>query len=123
VLLVRLPEDGDGVRLSETTLAEIVDAIRSVYEPAAVILFGSQARGDVHARSDVDVLVIRNEEFRTGESRRREIGQLYRAVSRKCDIPKDILLFTRREFEDWRNTTNHAAAQAFQEGRVLYGQV
>lgn len=95
----------------------------AVCEPKAVILFGSHARGDTHRYSDLDLLVIRKEEFKSGESRRKELGRIYRSVSQACAIPKDILLITNKEFLDWRDMTNHMAAVAWKEGRVLYGQV
>ena len=98
-------------------------AVLAVCEPSAVILFGSYARGDVHQYSDLDLLVIRQKDFKAGESRRKELGRIYRSVSKSCAIPKDILLLTRTEFLDWRDTTNHMAALAWKEGRILYGQV
>jgi len=111
------------LRASEATFDDVVQAIRSVAEPSAIVLFGSYARGDPTDRSDIDLLVVRRQDFRSGESRRKELGRLYRAVTEKVGIPKDILLLTKREFEDWRNTTNHPASEAFREGRVLYGEV
>ncbi len=111
------------MQLTDKDLAEIVGAIRAVREPAAIVLFGSQARGDAGEHSDLDLLVVRHREFRGDESRRRELGRLYRAVADKFAIPKDILLFTPHELEEWRHTTNHAASEAVREGRVLYGQI
>lgn len=101
----------------------VVDAILAMYEPMAVILFGSYARGDAHQYSDIDLLIIRPRDFDVGESRRKELGRIYRAVSQTCEIPKDILLFTKREYLDWRHTTNHMAAAACKEGRILYGKI
>jgi predicted nucleotidyltransferase len=86
-------------------------------------LFGSYARGEATEFSDVDILVVRESEFGPGESRRQELGDLYRSVSTTCHIPKDILLFTKSEFLAWRNTTNHMVAGAWKEGRVLYGEI
>jgi predicted nucleotidyltransferase len=111
------------VRATERDLQEIVGAIRSVTEPAAIILFGSQSRGDAHESSDIDLLVVRDKAFKEGESRRLELGRLYRAVTTRTAVPKDILLFTKEEVEDWRGTTNHPIAVALREGRILYGQV
>lgn len=111
------------LRATETTFDEIVQAIRSVAEPSAVVLFGSYARGNANEQSDIDLLVVRNRDFIPGESRRKELGRLYRAVAARVGIPKDILLLTKHEFEDWRSTTNHPASEAFREGKVLYGEV
>ena len=111
------------MRATETTFDEIVQAIRSVAEPSAVVLFGSYARGNANEQSDIDLLVVRNRDFIPGESRRKELGRLYRAVAARVGIPKDILLLTKHEFEDWRSTTNHPASEAFREGKVLYGEV
>jgi predicted nucleotidyltransferase len=111
------------LRATERDFRNIVQAIRSVSDPSAIVLFGSYARGDPTDQSDIDLLVIRRRDFRPGESRRKELGYLYRAVATKIDIPKDILLLTRREFEDWKTTTNHPASEAFREGRALYGEV
>lgn len=109
--------------LTPADLSDIVAAIRSELEPAAIVLFGSYARGDATPTSDLDLLVIRKTEFRPGESRRRELGRLYRVVAKTCSVSKDILLFTRSELLDWRDTTNHVLAVALREGRVLYGEV
>ena len=111
------------MRLTDDDLEAIVDAVLAVSKPAAVILFGSHARGDFHQFSDIDLLVIRTTDFQMGESRRKELGRLYRSVSEICSTPKDIVLFTKDEFLSWRNTTNHMASLAWREGRVLYGQI
>jgi predicted nucleotidyltransferase len=111
------------LQANEATFSDVVRAIRSVAEPSAIVLFGSYARGNANDQSDIDLLVIRSRDFSQGESRRKELGRLYRAVAARVSIPKDILLLTKREFEDWRTTTNHPASEAFREGRVLYGEV
>jgi len=111
------------LRATEEILEEIVGAIRSVSEPAAIVLFGSQARGEATEDSDIDLLVVRGREFQEGESRRLELTQLYRAVTDRCRVPKDILLFTKEEVRQWRNTTNHTIARALREGQILYGDV
>jgi uncharacterized protein len=102
---------------------DIVKAVLTVMRPAAIVLVGSQARGDTHEGSDIDLLVIREQDFKPGESRRKELGSLYRAVAKTCELPKDILLFTKSEFLNWKDTTNHMVSLASKEGRVLYGQI
>ena len=110
-------------RLTEPDLQRIVQSLLSVNDPAAIVLFGSYARGDVHSYSDIDLMVLRRRPFTSGESRRKELGLLYRSVTEICDTPKDIVLFTLDEYYSWRETTNHMIAVAWKEGRILYGQV
>ena len=110
-------------RLTEPDLERIVQSLLSVNDPAAIVLFGSYARGDVHSYSDIDLMVLRRRPFTSGESRRKELGLLYRSVTEICDTPKDIVLFTLDEYYSWRETTNHMIAVAWKEGRILYGQV
>jgi uncharacterized protein len=102
---------------------DVVQAVLTVMHPAAIILVGSQARGDTHKGSDLDLLIIREQDFKPGESRRKELGSLYRAISKTCDLPKDVLLFTKNEFLNWKYTTNHMVSLACKEGRVLYGEI
>ena len=103
--------------------SDVVRAVLSVTRPAAVVLFGSYARGNARSDSDLDLLVIRENAFGPGESRRRELGSIYRAITKTWDAPKDIVLLTKPEFNAWKDTKNHMASVAWKEGRVLYGQV
>ena len=57
-------------RLTELDFQQIVKSLLSVSDPAAIVLFGSYARGDVHPYSDIDLMVLRRQDFRSGESRR-----------------------------------------------------
>lgn len=44
--------------LTEANL--LAQTIGKVYKPERIILFGSAARGDYHANSDIDLLIIKN---------------------------------------------------------------
>lgn len=84
---------------------------------AMIILFGSQARGDAGAESDVDFLVVQPEV----ESRREEMIRLSDLL-RPLRLPADVLVASRRTFKKWAaipGTIYHTAAK---EGRILYGQ-
>ena len=92
--------------------------VRRVVEPVTIVLFGSYARGEATASSDLDILVVTDESFGPHHGRREELGRLYRALA-DIPTPKDILLYGRDEVERWRAATNHLVAAALREGEVL----
>ncbi len=113
-----LTEDVD----EESLLRQMVDVIVRERSPEVIILFGSRARGNARADSDVDLLVIEKEPFSPQHSRRKGVARLQMAL-RKLPLSKDILLYSREEFERWRNSLNHLAGRAGREGRLLHGRL
>ncbi|MBF0262511.1 MAG: nucleotidyltransferase domain-containing protein [Magnetococcales bacterium] len=106
-------EASDGGDLSELVL-RIVEAVG----PEQIILFGSRARGEANAESDLDLLIVEREEF-SGRSRWGELQTIRRAI-RDVPVAKDILLYSRSEVEHWRLSMNHVVAHALREGKSLY---
>jgi uncharacterized protein len=88
--------------------------MEAAQSPSRVILFGSHARGDAAADSDLDFLVIeRHVADRFGETVR-----LRRAL-RSLRLPVDVIVVSEAHVQEWgevRNTMLHAALH---EGRVL----
>ena len=106
----------------EGLLRKIVDVIVRERSPQAVILFGSRARGNPRTDSDVDLLIIEKEPFSPQRSRRKEVAHLQMAL-RKLPFSKDILLYSREEFEHWRHSLNHMVGRASREGKVMHGRL
>lgn len=105
----------------ETMLQQMVATIVHEVAPEKIILFGSRARGEARLDSDVDLLVVEAEPFTAQRSRRKEAARLYMAL-RKLAVSKDILLYSRDEYEHWKNSMNHVVGRANREGRLLYGR-
>lgn len=101
-------------------LQQMVQTIINEVAPETIILFGSRARGDARSDSDVDLLVVETEPFSPQRSRRKEAARLYMAL-RNLGVSKDILLYSREEFERWKDSLNHVVGRAHREGRVLHG--
>lgn len=86
--------------------------------PVKVILFGSYARGEADAGSDLDLIVVEREITDPAS----EYLKVHGAAS-GFGVGVDILLMTESEFEkkrDWWTTPVYWAAR---EGRVLYESV
>jgi predicted nucleotidyltransferase len=101
--------------ITQDLLQEIVHRIVEVADPEKVILFGSRGRGDSHAHSDLDILVIKE----SNEPRHRRSIPLFSALS-DIMVPMDILVYTPEEIQDWSNVRQAFPTSAVREGRVLY---
>lgn len=111
----------DSASNNEVLLRQMVETIVNEVAPETIILFGSRARGDARADSDVDLLVVETEPFSPQRSRRKEAARLYMAL-RGLAVSKDILLYSREEFEHFKNSPNHVVGRAHREGRVLHAR-
>lgn len=105
--------------VTQELLTEATRIIVAAADPEQVILFGSHARGEAHANSDVDLLVVESAPFGPERSRYREMARLEVAMAR-FPVATDILVYSREEIERFRNSTCHLVYQALREGRVLY---
>lgn len=103
----------------DSLIREMVATIVREADPDTVILFGSRARGNARADSDVDLLIVEREAFSPQRSRRQETARLYLAL-RKLAIPKDLLLYSRDEFERLKDSAHHIVGRAQREGKVLH---
>lgn len=92
-----------------------IEAIVREFGPKRVILFGSQARGDVVRDSDVDLLVI----FEGVVDRRERAIEIARALG-SAPFAKDILVASERDTA--RPMAGTAMADALREGLVVYGR-
>jgi predicted nucleotidyltransferase len=97
----------------------MVEVIVSEIQPKKIILFGSQAKGNIGMDSDVDLLIIDEHSFGPKRSRRKEMARIWRALG-EFMLPIDILLYSEKEIEERRHSMNNIAARALREGRILY---
>lgn len=92
--------------------AAIVDAVR----PQRVILFGSAARGRMNAKSDVDVLVVKD-----GEHYREVAWKVHTSLPARAR-PVDVIVATSADVERHRDKPHYVIGPALDEGRVLYDE-
>ncbi len=107
------------VRVSERLIEEMVRTIVEEVGPRRIYLFGSHARESQTTDSDIDLLIVEDQSFGPNHNRWSELKRIRKAL-RPFRIPKDILVYSRDEFEKWEDSVNHIVARAAREGKLLY---
>jgi predicted nucleotidyltransferase len=102
------PVSEDRVRAAARRLGE------AARNPARVILFGSYARGEADASSDLDFLVVQQDGF----DRRREIVRLQQALS-PLRVPAEVIVIDHEEAAR-PERAGEAVREALTGGIVLY---
>ena len=109
------------MNLMTTRQAEVTDFIRErlggAFEIEKMILFGSQARGDAHADSDWDVLVITETDVPFMERQ----AMAMRCLGRR-NFAVDLLVYTPAEADRAKEFLGSALYWAEREGRVVYAR-
>jgi predicted nucleotidyltransferase len=96
-------------------LDEITRRIRAVSDPKQIILFGSTARNQAGAGSDVDLLVIKDDVDATHA----EAARIYRALA-DLAIPIDVVVMRSSTVQRYSNLVGTVVRPALREGKVLY---
>jgi uncharacterized protein len=100
----------------ERVLPEIVRRLREALSPAAIYLFGSCAEGCPGPDSDIDLLVLVEDDPRHPYDRD---AAAYLALA-GMGVPKDVLVYTRREFEERAALPVSFERTVQQKGKVIY---
>jgi hypothetical protein len=96
--------------------AELLDAVVAYFRPLRVILFGSAARGDAGPDSDIDLLVILDDDAAPDKLTLAAGYQARRSYHHAADvIPCRASVFRRKS-----RIAGTLAYTAAQEGRVVY---
>ena len=103
-------------KVDEEFLKEAVKRIVSAVDPEKIILFGSHAYGEPKKGSDLDLLVVVKE---SSLPRYRRSVPIYKALAGIL-IPKDILVYTEKEIEEWSNVPLAFITTIIRKGKVIY---
>jgi len=96
-------------------IRQMVERIVTQFQPEKIILFGSHARGDGTADSDVDLLVVMN----VNGSKRRQAVAIDLSLE-GIPLPADIIVTTPKELGIYHDTVGSIIREAVHEGKVLY---
>lgn len=104
-------------RVSAAELARVMVRLVAALDPERIYVFGSQARGEARADSDIDVLIV---VARADEPAYRLAQGAYCAAgSHTLDL--DILVMPLQEFEVRSRAVASLPATVLREGQALYG--
>jgi len=85
----------------------------------SIFLFGSRARGDFREESDFDILIITEDELPQKE-RRNLAGEILTALHEEIkSISFDVLVKSRKNFEEEKDIVNTISNEVFLEGTKL----
>lgn len=90
---------------------QIIEAVH----PLRIVLFGSAARDQDHAGSDIDLLIVMPD----GIHRRHTAQRLYRTVS-GVSLPYDLIVATPSDLERHRDNPGLIYHSIMREGRTIY---
>lgn len=101
----------------------VARAVYEALEPEAVILFGSRARGDYRADSDIDLLLIVGDNPKNPERERAALNVASATVRRIYGhlLHVDVVQYTARQFDDELPSINRLAARVAEYGITLDG--
>lgn len=105
---------------NEEIINEVTQRITAQICPESIILFGSLARGEDREDSDIDLLIVWDEE---GTLSNRERRLKLRRLIGTIDKPLDLLTCTSTELKRALTEPNSFTAQIVKEGRLVYGRL
>lgn len=97
---------------------KLAETLAKQYKPEKIILFGSAARGDYHADSDIDLLIIKQSDKKKAY-RIKEIFKSLRNVPRV--YPLDPIVYTPDEIKERLSLGDYFIKRIMREGEILYG--
>lgn len=96
----------------EATVLRLIEA----YQPERIYLFGSRARGDDDADSDLDLVVIVPDDAVPGRRRARRAYE----VLWDLGVAADVLVWSHSAFESRRHLRASLPGTVLREGKLLY---
>jgi predicted nucleotidyltransferase len=108
-------------KVDDACLEKIAAAIVGAVNPSRIVAFGSCANGSARPDSDLDLVVVEEAPFTPQRTRLDEFAKITDALM-PFELPIDLLLYSRAEFERWKGDPRHVLGQAHAHGRVIHAR-
>lgn len=97
--------------------AGLVDVVREALEPlrdsiCLAFVHGSVAAGDVHAESDVDLIIV-------GAARSAEIAKALRPLQQRLDREVNFKVYSQAQFEAKRDAGDHFLSNVLRKPKIM----
>jgi len=104
--------------ITDNIISEAKKRLIEIYNPIAIYIFGSYAWGTPDPESDLDIMVIVPA---LTKDRHRALVEGYSALM-DLDIPKDILLYTKEEFDKDSDNKVTLMYKVKRKGKQIYAR-
>ena len=101
--------------LTTELLEDIASRLKNAIDPVTIYLFGSYASGQATDDSDIDLLAV----VPDTEKSLHEIAVEGRKSLWEIEIPLDLIVCTKFQFDRFRDVKNNVINEAFYFGRVI----
>ena len=101
--------------MNEELIREVIATIVNGYNPSKIILFGSHAKGNSGASSDLDLLIIKDTTI-PRYKRAHQVRELFKV--QPCAM--DILVYTSSEYNHLLQFKSLIPFIATNEGKIVY---
>ncbi|MBM5795332.1 MAG: nucleotidyltransferase domain-containing protein [Cyanobacteria bacterium M_surface_7_m2_037] len=108
-------------RAVDPRILEMAEQIQQWIPGAEIRLFGSRAKGNHRADSDIDLLVTAPDSWCQTNDRFIQMGLLWRALARH-HLPIDLLIYSQSEVQERMALSSSVARQAYDSGIALHDQ-
>ena len=104
--------------IDEKKIDEVTDKLVETYYPREIYLFGSYAWGKPSEESDLDLLIV-VDELEQEPWKAQSLG--YKVLF-NFDFPKDIVVYSQKEFEERSKNVSSLFYKIKKEGKRLYAR-
>ena len=106
-------------------LPKIIDSLKKI-DPYKIILFGSVAQGIEREYSDIDLVVILNEDIITKtyeEKLEKKVMVRDSILDISLEVPIDLLVYSKAEFKKMEEINKPFASEIKEKGSLLYERI